>query len=321
MVGSFIKYQAALGVAAGLLALATLAGCAAGPERQAFAALAAAASAPPQPGPATDSSPPLPRLPADATLQDHLVYAALNNPQLEAAFEQWKAALHRVPQARTLPDPRFTYGHFIQEVETRVGPQEQRFGLSQMFPWFGKLRLRGDVALAEANSRQQQYESAKLKLFYQVQDAYYEYYYLGRAIAITEDNVRLLQHLESVARAKHRAGAPLSGVIKAQVELGKLDDQLRSLRDLEGPVVARLNAALNRPPEAPLPWPKQIPAMGEMTTSDADALRWLSENSPELRSLDDGARGTEWHAVPLHEAAGGDPPCCLGRGGQVLRFL
>ncbi len=226
------------------------------------------------------------KLPETPTLQNYLVYAALNNPDLEAAFNQWKAALKRIPQARSLPDPRFTFGYFIEEVETRVGPQEHRLGLSQMFPWFGKLRLRGEAALEEANAAQQNYEAIKLKLFYRMRDAFYEYYYLGRAIAITEDNVRLMQHLESVARAKHRAGAPLSGVIKAQVELGKLDDQLRALRDLQGPVVARLNAVLNRPTETAAPWPGNIPGMGRMSMSDQDALRWLLEGNPELRALD-----------------------------------
>ena len=38
---------------------------------------------------------------------------ALANLRLEAAFLEWKAALERAPQARALPDPRFTYRYFI----------------------------------------------------------------------------------------------------------------------------------------------------------------------------------------------------------------
>ncbi len=76
----------------------------------------------------------LPELNEASRLNNFLAYAALNNPQLEAAFNRWKVALERVSQARTLPDPRFNYGYFIQEVETRVGPQEQQVGV---------IRLRG----------------------------------------------------------------------------------------------------------------------------------------------------------------------------------
>ncbi|MHC4153562.1 MAG: TolC family protein, partial [Planctomycetota bacterium] len=76
---------------------------------------------------------------APVTLQDYLRLAALNNAGLKAAFEEWKAALEQVPQARSLPDPRFTYGYYIREVETRVGPQQNRLGIMQVFPWFGEI--------------------------------------------------------------------------------------------------------------------------------------------------------------------------------------
>ena len=117
----------------------------------------------------------LPELTENSELSDYLAYSALNNPGLEAAFNRWKAALNRVPQVRSLPDPRFNYKYFIEEVETRVGPQRQSFGISQLFPWFGKLDLRGDVAAQAANSARQKYQAAKLKLFFEVTDVYYAY--------------------------------------------------------------------------------------------------------------------------------------------------
>ncbi len=46
-----------------------------------------------------------------ATLSDYLAYAALNNPGLEAAFYDWTRALERIPQVKSLPDPRFTYAY------------------------------------------------------------------------------------------------------------------------------------------------------------------------------------------------------------------
>jgi len=222
----------------------------------------------------------------ESTLDDYLAYAALNNPGLEAAFNRWKAALERVPQVRSLPDPKFTYTYFIREIETRTGPQRQRFGLAQMFPWFGTLELRGDVAIEAANAQQQRYEAAKLRLFYRVKDAYYEYYYLWRAVAVTEEIHQLLESLETVAETRYTAGlAPYAGLIKAQVELDRLDDRLRTLRELRGPIVARLNAALNRREDAPLPWPNAIPE--EVVSFSSERLfEWLEENNPELKALD-----------------------------------
>ena len=240
----------------------------------------------------------MPVLDDGSSLDDYLVYAALNNPGLEAAFNRWKAALDRVPQVRSLPDPKFTYTYLIRELETRTGPQRQRFGLAQMFPWFGTLELRGDVAIEVANAMQQRYDATKLRLFYQVKDAYYEHYYLSRAVAVTEEMRRLLESLETVVETAYKTDkAPYAGLIKAQVELDKLDDRLRTLRALQGPIVAKLNAALNRREDARLPWPKAIPEE-TVSFSDEQVFEWLEENNPELKALD-AAIAKEESAIDL----------------------
>lgn len=220
-----------------------------------------------------------------ADLAGYLRHAALHNPGLEAAFNDWKVALERIPQARGLPDPRLSYRHFIENVETRVGPQRQAFGVSQMFPWFGKLELRGDVALEAARAAQARYEARKLRLFYDVRRAYYEYYYLARAIAVVQENRELVGYLEGVVRTRFQAAAAQHpDVIRAQIELGKLDDQQRSLEDLRGVLAADLNAAMNRPIDTPVSWPKSIPQV--IGTLDGEALRGsLCVANPELQAL------------------------------------
>lgn len=227
----------------------------------------------------------LPELGERSTLSDYLTYAALNNHGLEAAFNRWKAALERIPQVKALPDPRFTYGYFIQAVETRVGPQRQRFSLSQAFPWFEKLQLRGNRAAQAANAEKERYEAEKLKLFYQVKNAYYEYYYLMQAIAVTGENLELMNHLQNVALSKYAAGtASYADVTKAQVELGKLEERLRALRDLRVPVSAKLSAALNRPAGEPLPWPSR-PVEEKTTLSDEQLTERLKSENPSLKAL------------------------------------
>ena len=228
----------------------------------------------------------LPELTESAGLSDYLAYAALNNAGLEAAFNRWQASLERVEQVKTLPDPRFSYRYFIEEVETRVGAQRQAFEISQMFPWFGKLNLQGDAMLQAAQAQQQRYEAIKQALFFKVKEAYYEYCYLAKAIAIAEENVNLLRHLESVARIRFKvAAASHPDVIRAQVELGKLDDRHRGLQDLRAPTKARLNAALNRPVKAGLPEPSEFEAAG-LSVTEKQLFDRLAENNPELKSLD-----------------------------------
>ena len=279
------------------LAAAVLSGCAAGFNEGAYQQyvrrqghflnqpyVSAAATRPATTVPA--SQPAEPELTGNATLGDYLRYAALHSPELESAFAAWKAALQRIPQVRALPDPRFTYRHYIHEVETRVGPQRNSYELAQTFPWLGKLNLRGDLAAEEAKAAFHRFEAVRLRLFFRVHKAYDEYYYLRRAIRITKQNIELLNQAEAVARRRFAAGtAQHPDVIRAQVEQGKLADRLTTLQKMRAPIVARLNAAMNRPAAAELPWPDTIAQPATDWTS-AQLLEWASQANPEAQALD-----------------------------------
>ena len=278
---------ATLLLAAGLL----LSGCAESFSDNAYERFAAGqgyfadrsfASSPTQPA----TMPAEPQLGEDSQLRDYLAYAALHSPELQSAFSAWKAALERVPQVRALPDPRFTYRNYIEAVETRVGPQRNAYEISQTFPWLGKLALRGDIAAEEAKATFHRLEAARLKLFFRVQKVYDEYYYLWRATQITEQNTELLNQIEAIARRRYTVGADTHpDVIRAQVEQGKLADRLRTLRKLRAPTMARLNAALNRPANAALPWPKDLPKP-ESDFSDEQLLAWAAQANPEVQAMD-----------------------------------
>jgi len=218
-------------------------------------------------------------------LSDYLRTASLNNAELQAKFEEWKAALEEVPQAKALDDPKFTYSYFIEEVETRVGPQRQKFGIMQVFPWFGKIEARTDAATAKANAAKQRYEAGKLKLFRQVKDAFYEFSYLATAIDIARENLELLQHFEEIARTKYKTAAMTHpDIIRAQVELAKLEDILISLEEFREPIVAKLNSILNRPADIELAWPKKEPPR-EIQLNKREIIKTLVKTNPELTEL------------------------------------
>ncbi len=225
-------------------------------------------------------------LPDEPGLDDYVAYAREHNPAVRAARQRWRAALQHVRQARSLPDPKLSYGNFVESVETRVGPQRWNATLSQTFPWFGKRGLRGHVARNEAAAAGQRYRAKRLETIFHLKHAYGDYYYLSRAIAVTEENVQLVTGLEEVARKQYAGGrAPHSAVIKAQIELEKLRDRLSELRDERDPAMATLNALLGREPNAPVPWPAHVPnptAPG----AEEELVEQLASGNPELRALD-----------------------------------
>jgi len=220
------------------------------------------------------------------TLKDYLTSAALNNAGLKAAFEQWKIALQQVPQVNALPDPAFTYGYVIEEVEAQQGPRSHKLQLMQVFPWFGTIEARTDAAASTAKAAKKRYEAAKLQLFFEVKDAFFEYVYLARAVDIAKENLELAKHFEEVARAKYTTSAATHpDIILAQVELAKIEDELKTLEELRAPISARLAAILNRKDSASLPWPEKRDFRA-VALDHQKLVETLRSNNPELQAFD-----------------------------------
>lgn len=233
------------------------------------------------------------------TLEEATSHALLHNAGVKAAFDRWQAAVQRSPQARALPDPKLTYSYYIENVETRVGPQEQALGVAQTLPWFGKRDLRAEAADAGTRAARQRYEQAKLDLLYDVKSAYYELYYIRRAIGITRDNMKLLETLEKVAQSRYKTGGPMVPLVQLQTELGKLEDRIHELEALRPAREAQLNAALNRPPDAPVSWPDNL-TVPDVELNDNRLRDALAANSPLLRRYD---AQVDKHAVQARLAA------------------
>ncbi len=219
------------------------------------------------------------------TLADYLRIAATNNAGLKSSFERWRMAAAAVPQAKALADPRFTYGYFIEEVETRTGPQKQRFGLSQSFPWFGVIEARSDAAAAAAQAAYKRYEGDKLKLFRQVKNAFYEYGYLYEAIEIARQNLELIKHFEQVARVRYRtAVASHPDIIRAQIELALIEDRVAELETMLSPMRSGLNAMLNREMTASLGRP-QRPDAALLAVDQTVIAGLIAKRKPEIAAL------------------------------------
>jgi hypothetical protein len=103
-----------------------------------------------------------------ATLQGLIKYAVENNPGLKAARLEWARVIQKYPQVTSLEDPMLTYTYPIEEIETRLGPQDQVFMLSQRFPFPGKLGLKGEVVSKEVEIAKTSYDRTVRDLIVEV---------------------------------------------------------------------------------------------------------------------------------------------------------
>ncbi|MCZ6675343.1 MAG: TolC family protein [Verrucomicrobia bacterium] len=217
-------------------------------------------------------------------LQSYLQRAQAANPQLKAFEARYDAGMRRIPQASSLPDPMFQVTHFVESVQTRTGPQENTFMLSQRIPWFGKLSSKETMASAEAEALWYAYQNQQLMLARLVSISYYEYAFTGQEIELTRENLNLLEELEPIVEEKVKAGGDLNALLRLKVELGKMTDKLESLKQGRLAQSAKLSELLALPAETILPWPNwEAPAIESLngyTLSQA-----IETNNPELEML------------------------------------
>lgn len=222
---------------------------------------------------------------SDSTHSDidrYLKQAAHNNPELKAHFRQYLSALQQVPQVNTLPDPELSFGYFINPIETRVGPQQVRFGLTQMFPWFGTLGARGEVATQKAKAKFEAFQDQRNKLFYEVKKKWYQLYRLDQTVGILKENIEILETYESVTLQKYETDqVGQADVLRVQIEKEDLKTRLELEKDNREVAAREFNELLNRQKDRDIVVADTLHAQ-PLSRSEAELEHAVREQNPQL---------------------------------------
>lgn len=155
---------------------------------------------------------------AQESLSVYLELAGKNNPDLQAKYLEYSAALEKVPQAGALPDPTAQLGFFLKPMQLLGGNQLSNIQVMQMFPWFGTLKAAKDEVSQMALMKFEEASDVRNLLYSQVKTSWYRLYQKKREIGILNENLDLLRTLEKVALSKYTnakssgsSGSPSSG--------------------------------------------------------------------------------------------------------------
>lgn len=180
-------------------------------------------------------------------LKDYQQIAQENNPSVKAQYKQFEADMTRVQQVNGLPDPTLSFGYFVSPVETRVGPQQARFSLTQMFPWFGTLKAKGDVATLQAEASYQRFVDEQNKIRFQVAAAYFPLVELEQIQEIQQENLQLLDSWKRLATIKYENGqTSLADVLRIDLRKKEIETELSLIEDEKRPLLVAFNNLLNR---------------------------------------------------------------------------
>ncbi len=204
------------------------------------------------------------------SLPDVIAEALDRNPEVQAAQKNLEAARQRPDQESALPDTMLSVGY------SSAGRPWPGAGLGQMpvanagfmvtqeFPFFGKRRLRGDIARKEAQAESDQYQAVRWRVVSQVKKAYYELGHTYQLRDVLLRNKELVEKMRKVAEIRYSVGkASQQDVFQMQTQVSMLDVRLIRLEQEQQRKEAELLSLLNRAPTEKLgvpvmPVPKPI---------------------------------------------------------------
>ncbi len=186
-------------------------------------------------------------------LSQLLAEAEANNPQISAADHGARAARQIAPQVATLPDPKFTYQQFsVGSPKPFAGYTNSDFayigvGASQELPYPGKLRLRGQAAERDADTKQAEIEVTKAGIADAVKADYLQLANLQQTLGILRQNEAVLDQLIQSATAHYQVGQGMQeDVLQAQVERTKIVREITMHHQQVGLLQAHLKGLLHR---------------------------------------------------------------------------
>jgi cobalt-zinc-cadmium efflux system outer membrane protein len=199
-------------------------------------------------------------------LNDLVAEVLAQNPEIKAMGRSFDMMRARVPQARALPEPTLSYGYTgnvipVPPLDIQRGDPSRARALSftQEVPYPGKLMLKGRMANVEAKAEWWNYEQIRLNVIAEVKDAYFDLFYLHKAIETVTKNKELVEKFARIAEAGYAVGKGIQqDVLKARVEVSKLIDLMTVLEQRRQTAEARLNSLLFREPETPVGRPEEI---------------------------------------------------------------
>lgn len=222
------------------------------------------------------------------SLQPLIEDALKHNRELLAAEARWKTSTYKVSQATSLPDPMVMIGYqnegWNQYTFGTMPGAQWMYSVSQMFPFYGKRSLKGEMAAKDSESIESVYRATRLKTVASVKELYYDLLLAYKNLDIVRDRAAYFSRIEDAAVARYSTGmAPQQEVLMAQTEKYMLLEKETMLKQKVQSLEAMLNNATGRDSTSPLGRPAEMPKT-VFPYSMEEIQKKALENSPDLRT-------------------------------------
>lgn len=204
----------------------------------------------------TGATPPPPEMVGPLPVDAYIRRALAENRTVQAAFHNVESLKYRIPQVTVLDDPVISNAIFpipsVAPQYSLMGYNPYNVTLAQQFPWFGTLRLRGEVAQRDVQVALAELAAAQLDAVAAVKRSYYDLYASQRAEEILVENRKLLLDFQTVARRRLETGGSQQDVLRSEVLISELDRELATNQQGVATARAALARQVHIDPEANL---------------------------------------------------------------------
>ena len=218
------------------------------------------------------------------------------SPRLTAARAGARAAGFRVAPVRTLPDPQLQLGLMNRNLPG-LGLQDplgmNQIQVMQMIPFPGKLGAAGRGAQAQADASQARADDLGWELRSQAAMVFYEIYGTERSIGVALETQQLLRDIAATAQRMYAVGeGRQTDVLRTQVEIDRMTEEILRMRTMREALTARLNALLDRTPEAAV-GEARIPVFPDRLPNLDSLIALALGHRPMLRAGQQDVRAAE----------------------------
>lgn len=222
-----------------------------------------------------------------------------SDPVVAAALARSRAWQQQSVADGELQDPKFTVGLFnvpLDNLDIRREPTTQlRLGLHQQFPKGDTLDLRSAQSGWRASAETARAESIARQVLRDVRQTWLNVYFSQQAQEIIRKNRVFFSQLVNITSGQYGAGrAYQQDVLRAELELAKLEDRIASTQLTED--TARGELAKWLPNQSLLPLPAGFPTMPD--PADFDVIFPALARHPEM-SAQSAAVEAEEKAVAI----------------------
>ena len=217
------------------------------------------------------------------SVEELIIQAQEYNPGLKALRLDYEAALQKADQVNDWPDPKVNLALGVLPIETRLGAQRFRIGVSQMIPWKGSLAAKSDAANAMAEVKSYSDEVKEIDIEYAIRNGYATLQFLESKKGIIEERLEVLDALEELAKSAVRAGkGKLSNVLFIERKRESLEANLILIdKKIEQPTVM-----INRWTGKPLDTKIVVEQETDALWSKEKAIEFAENGHPQFRILE-----------------------------------